>query len=327
MKTSGMNIHHVLCPTDFSVHAKSAFAEAVRVARWFGAKVTLLHVATPEIPVGGELLYVPPLPSSSRALRKAKLQELETLKESVDTGGVEVDTVLREGDVVHEIKRFTRESAADLLVMGTQGRSGLGRVLLGSITEAVLRHPPVPVLTVHRLAPAGNKLYESVLCAVDVSEWSAGTVEYAIGISGDGADHLTVLSVIEDLPELRARAQGMFTIEEIERFRRGLERDTISELQERIPDEARAGCRIEEHVRFGQAHQEILTVAEAESADLIVIGSHGRGAIERLVFGSTVRKVVRAARCPVLVVPAGYAWPATEIARLGGSERPIPVLS
>jgi nucleotide-binding universal stress UspA family protein len=327
MKTSGLNIHHVLCPTDFSVHAKSAYAEAVRIARWFGAKVTLLHVATPEIPIGGELLYVPPLPSSSRALRRAKLQELDTCKDWVDHEGVAVDTVLREGDVVQEIRRCAREGAVDLVVMGTQGRTGLGRILLGSVTEAILKHPPAPVLTVNRPVPHDEKLYKSVLCAVDVSEWSAGTVEYAIGICGDGADHLTVLSVIEDLPELRARAQGMFTIEEIERFRAGLERDTVSELQERIPDEARAGCRIEEHVRFGQAHGEILTVAEAESADLIVLGSHGRGALERLVFGSTVRKVVRAARCPVLVVPAGYSWPATEIAKLRGNERPVPVLS
>ncbi|HJQ96931.1 MAG TPA: universal stress protein, partial [Candidatus Polarisedimenticolaceae bacterium] len=327
MKTSGLSIHHILCPTDFSVHAKSAYAEAVRVARWFSAKVTLLHVVTPEIPVGGELLYVPPLPTSSRALRKAKLQEMDAGKDALNHAGVEVDTVLREGDVVHEIRRFARESAVDLVVMGTQGRTGLGRVLLGSVTEAILRHAPAPVLTVNRPVPHDEKLYRSVLCAVDVSEWSAGTVEYAIGVSGDGADHLTVLSVIEDLPELRARAQGMFTVEEIKRFRDGLERDTIAEIQERIPDEARSGCRIEEHVRFGQAHREILTVAEAESADLIVMGSHGRGAIERLVFGSTVRKVIRAARCPVLVVPAGYAWPATEIATLGGSERPLPVLS
>ena len=326
MKTSGLSIHHILCPTDFSVHARSAYAEAVRVARWFGAKVTLLHVVTPEIPVGGELLYVPPLPTSSRALRKAKLQELDTCKDTVDHAGLDVDTVLREGDVVHEIRRFARESAVDLVVMGTQGRTGLGRVLLGSVTEAILRHAPAPVLTVNRPVPHHEKLFRSVLCAVDVSEWSAGTVEYAIGIAADGATHLTVLSVIEDLPELSARAQGIFAIEEIERFRHGLERDTISELQERIPDEARAGCRIEEHVRFGLAHREILTVAEAESADLIVMGSHGRGAVERLVFGSTVRKVIRAARCPVLVVPAGYTWPTTEIATLG-RERALPVLS
>lgn len=327
MKTSGLSIHNVLCPTDFSAHAKSAYAEAVHLARWFGAKVTLLHVVTPEIPVGGELLYVPPLPVSTRALRDAKRRELDTFRGVVDHDGVEVRTEYREGEVVHEIWRAAREHAADVIVMGTHGRTGLGRVLLGSITEAVLRHPPAPVLTVNRPVPHGEALYRNVLCAVDVSEWSAHTVEYAIGICGDGADHLTVLSVIEELPELRARAEGMFTIEEVERYRHRLERDTISELQERIPDEARAACRIEEHVRFGQAQREILTVAEAETADLIVMGTHGRGALERLVFGSTLQGVVRAARCPVLIVPAGHAWPATELAKLSGNERPIPVLS
>jgi len=326
MKTSGLSIHHILCPTDFSVHAKSAYAEALRVARWFGAKLTLLHVVTPEIPAGGELLYVPPLPGSTRELRKAKLAQLDAFKDSSDHADVTVDTVLREGDVTHEIRRCAREESADLIVMGTRGLSGFGRVMLGSTTEALLRHAPVPVLTVHWPMNPRKRPLGSVLCAADVSEWSVGTVEFAIGLCGDGADHLTVLSVLEDLPELRARAQGMFTIEEVEEFRRGLERHTVAELQARIPDEARAGCRIEEHVRFGQAHREILSVAEEENADLIVMGSHGRGALERIVFGSTVRKVIRAARCPVLVVPAGYTWPTTEIATLG-RERSLPVLS
>jgi nucleotide-binding universal stress UspA family protein len=183
-----------------------------------------------------------------------------------------------------------------------------------SVTEALLRHAPAPVLTVNRPIPAKARLFGSVLCAVDVSEWSAATVGYAVGICGDGAEHLTVLSVIEDLPEMRARADGLRTLEEVERYRTDLVRSTIAELQHRIADEARTGCRIEEVVRVGQAHQQILAVAEEEDADLVIVGSHGRGALERIVFGSTLRKVIRAARCAVLVVPAGYVWPATAIA-------------
>ena len=316
MTISGMSIHHVMCPTDFSVHAKAAYAEAVRVARWFGAKVTLFHVIPPDIPFGSELLYVPPPPVSSRGLRLAKLEELVEFRDAIDHAGVPVETVLWMGDVAHEIRQAARDRSVDLLVMGTHGRTGIGRLVLGSVTEAILRRPPVPVLTVHRPLPSRSRLFRHVLCAVDVSEWSAGTVGFAVALSGDGAEHLTVLSVIEDLPELQARARGHFSLEEVERYRLDLERATVAELQERIPDEARTACRIEEIVRFGQAHREILEVAEDEGADLIVMGSPGKGALDRLVFGSTVRGVIRAARCPVLIVPSRHAWRATALSPL-----------
>ena len=316
MTIAGMSIHHVMCPTDFSVHAKAAYAEAVRVARWFGAKVTLFHVIPPDIPFGSELIYVPPPPESFRELRLAKLEELVAFRDAVDHADVPVETVLWTGDVAHEIRKATRERGVDLLVMGTHGRTGIGRLVLGSVTEAILRRPPAPVLTVHRPLPPRSRLFRHVLCAVDVSEWSAGTVGFAVALCGDGAEHLTVLSVVEDLPELQARARGHLSLEEVERYRLDLELATIAELQERIPDEARTACRIEEIVRFGLADREILAAAEDEGVDVIVMGSHGKGALERLVFGSTVRGVIRAARCPVLVVPAGHAWRATALSTL-----------
>jgi len=316
MVRTSISIHNVMCPTDFSECAASAFAESVRWARWFGAKITVLHVIPPAIPTSVDMGYLPVPDGIGDAVRQEKLEELRRFVEANEHHGIRVETLCREGEAPRQIRAAVRETGADLIVMGTHGRSGLGRLMLGSVTEAMLTDAPVPVLTVHRGAAAGgNGLFRRVLCATDASEWSAGTIAFAIELAGEDAEHLTVLNVIEDLPETWAWAQGHYALREVEAFRADLELAAIAELQKRIPDEARVSCRLEEHVAFGRPDREILRVAAEEGADLIVMGTHGHGALDRALFGSTVRRVVRAATCPVAVFPAGHLWPATGLVR------------
>ena len=304
-----ISIHQILCPTDFSEPAARAFEEAVRVARWFGAKVTVLHVIPPFVPMGGEMVYPTPL----MEIRDARIAELKSFIEGVDHRDVPIELDCREGDPAREIREAARDIRAGLVVMGTHGRTGLGKLVLGSVTEALLRHSTVPVLTVRPDAHRRKGPFRRILCAADRSEWSTGTVGFAVAMAGEGADRLTVLHVIEDVPELLARVDGRVGLRDVEAYRRNLEREAVAELQRLIPDEARVSCRIEEHVTFGEAHREIARIAAAENADLIVVGTHGRRALDRMLFGSTVAKVVRTGRCPVLVVPAGHAWPATSL--------------
>jgi len=305
-----ISIHHVLCPTDFSEPAARAFEEAVRVARWFGAKVTVLHVIPPFVPVGDGMVYPTPLGE----VRDARIAELKSFIQGVDHRDVPIALECREGDPAREIRDAALETRAGLLVMGTHGRSGLGKLLLGSVTDAVLRNAPVPVLTVHPEARRRKGSFRRIVCAADVSEWSAGTIGFALAMAGEGADRLTVLHVIEDVPEMLARSDGRIGLRDVEAYRRDLERKAIAELQRLIPDEARVSCRIEEHVTYGEAHREIARIAAAENADLLVLGTHGSRALDRMLFGSTVTKVVRTGRCPVLIVPAGHRWPATSLA-------------
>ena len=309
-----------MCPTDFSDCAASAFAESVRLARWFGAKITLLHVIPPAVPTSVDMGYLPAPAGIGEAVRKEKLEELQRFVAANDHHGIAVETLCREGDAAREIRAAVRDTGADLIVMGTHGRSGLGRLVLGSVTEAMLTDSPVPVLTVHRDFAGGKGLFRQILCAADASEWSAGTIAFAIEIAAEDALHLTVLNVIEDLPETRAWAQGHYAMREVESLHEDLERAAVAELQKLIPDEARVSCRLEEHVRFGRPDREIQRVAAEEGADLIVMGTHGRGALDRALFGSTLRRVVRAATCPVAVFPAGYLWPATALVRQHAAE-------
>lgn len=303
MSDFNLSIHNILCPTDFSEFATSAFEESVRLARWFGAKVTVLHVISMPEPITGDRGYLPIPASLSDELRAARLEELRRFVDATEHTGVPLETVCLDGDARSRIRETAREIGADLIVMGTHGRSGFKRLVLGSVTEALLRHAPVPVVTVHRSLPRRKGLFRTMLCATDLSEASAGTIALALSLADEGAKRLTVLHVIDAGVE----SPKVF-----------LERAALAALQTLIPDEARTSYRIEEHVAFGDADREILRVAADEDADVIVLGTGGRRGVA--LFGSTVRRIVRDAICPVLVVPAGHVWPATGLVRRDSRE-------
>jgi nucleotide-binding universal stress UspA family protein len=299
MADNRLSIHKIICPTDFSDSAAAALAESLRLARWFGAKVIVLHVMPFAVPVGGDVGYIPVPIANDGAVRKEKLLETRRFVDAMKHTGVPVEPMVREGNASEEIRRTVRETRADLVVMGTHGRSGFQRLTLGSVTEAVLLDPPAPVLTVHRDVAHRKGLFRRIVCATDVSERTAHTLAVAMDLADEGAKRLTVLHVIE---EGRESSRGE------------LERAALVALQTLIPDEARNSYRIEEHVAFGQADREILRVAAEEEADLVVMGSHHHGLLRGL-FGSTIRGVVRGAACPVLLVPTRHAWRVTGIVK------------
>jgi nucleotide-binding universal stress UspA family protein len=142
-------IHTILVPFDFSNHSAQAFAVACSLARAAGAKVVLLHVAPgPMIGYGG--MIPPALPAD---YRRRLVDDLEKVVPTV--AGVPVQRRVEEGDAVGHILRDAESLPAELIVMGTHGRTGLARLLLGSTAEAVLRKASCPVLLVK--APAANE--------------------------------------------------------------------------------------------------------------------------------------------------------------------------
>jgi nucleotide-binding universal stress UspA family protein len=135
-------LHTLLHPTDFSERSEYAFRLACSLARDYGARLVVLHVVTPPVVIYGEGV-VPPEPEMFRAEAQEKLNRLEA-----PAPGVGMERRLTEGDPVAEILRLARESGADLIVLGTHGRTGLGRLLMGSVAEQVVRQAPCPVLTI-----------------------------------------------------------------------------------------------------------------------------------------------------------------------------------
>ena len=141
----------ILHPTDFSANSSQAFDVAVELARNRGAKLVVMHVAPRPLTTLGGAEAIPPS-SDELALGEAKA----TLAKFRPVEGVQLETKLEVGEAAPSIVRFARDAGCELIVMGTHGRGGLERLILGSVAEHVLRQAPCPVLTV-RQAPAGAK--------------------------------------------------------------------------------------------------------------------------------------------------------------------------
>ena len=293
-----IRIAHVLCPVDFSEISQHALDHAAAIARWYEARLTLLYVFA-NLPT----MDLPPLVLKD-ADRERLLSDLRRMAAAVPRD-VPVEFSIQEAGFVHEeIVAQLGATHADLLVLGTHGRSGFQRLFLGSVTEKVIRKTTCPTLVVPPRAPdvpAGSPIqFRRILCAVDFSESSLDALAHAINMAEEANAQLTVLHVVEFPPMLNV--EPTMPAVDLSRLREAAASDGRRKLEQLIPEEARTYCTVETAVVEGRAYREILRQATERQSDLIVIGVHGRGALDLLVFGSTTHHVIRASACPVLIV-------------------------
>jgi nucleotide-binding universal stress UspA family protein len=305
MAPSRIKLQHILCPTDFSEFSTRAFRHARALAGWFDARLTTAHVIPILIPAWGDPPYFPaPVPVGA-AVRDDAAKELSAFVDPAEQQRIAVDTLLLEGDPAREIERVANALPADLLVMGTHGRGGFERLVLGSVTEKLLRRAPCPVLTISgAIGPAREEevFFKRILCAADLSESSPLTIDFALSLAEENDAELLLLHALEDVRPALLGVRLAVALPDLDLVRENLEREASKQLQNAVPEEARRSCDVRERVVVGRAYKEILRVAEAERADLIVMGTHGHGPIEQWFFGSTSHHVVREASCPVLTV-------------------------
>jgi len=284
-------IRRILLPCDFSEFSRRALDRALILAGWYEAEITAIHVVPP--------LDSFPRPMHEPALREQILTELRQFLKPAEAAGVSVRTAILEGEVDGQIDEQARHLPADLVIMGTHGRGGFRRWVLGSVTEKVLRTSPCPVLTVRGTGdgPVLPAALERVLCPVDFSESSMNALQHALSIVEHAGGQLTALHVIEGYPE----PLDLFELNVTE-FMRHLEQSARERLRQAVPEEARHGGKLEEMVAVGKPWREILRIAQAQASGLIVIGVHGRNPAHVLLFGSTTNQVVRESVCPVLTI-------------------------
>ena len=294
-------IKRILCPVDFSDFSRHALDSAVAIARQQQAAVTALYVVPPPqavYPPIGPAAYVPYV-YTVEDLRDFQ----KTLEAFVAAPDYPVTAVAVEALVVSEILKRAADLPADLIVMGTHGRSGFDRLLLGSVAERVLAKATCPVLTVPRqatdVAPTPERLFQNVLCPIDFSPSSLAALAYAQGLARAGAK-LGVLHVVERLPAWQL-VPAMAT---------GAPDDPLFVMQQarqRVHSVIPAGLPptnpVQEIVTEGNAGDEILRVAADTHPDVIVMGAHARPA-GLVGFGSTTHDVLRGATCPVLSIRA-----------------------
>ena len=296
-----IQFQHILCPTDLSDASRPALRYAAAIAAWYDAQLTVLHV----VPTF-DAIQIPPgaLGETVQLVYPATHAEVVAMlhQQAEATGATAVNPALeaKAGDATDLIVGRALTLQADLVVLGTHGRSGFNRLWYGSIAEQVLHRASCPVLAVPPHAPAtADVTFKRVVCALDFSPASLQAVGFALDLARQANGALTVLHTVEWLPEEEPRVHTHFNVPE---YRQHLIDDARARIMELIGDESQTWCAIEPVVTAGRAYREILRVAKERGADLIVMGTQGRGGIGLALAGSATQQVVRGAACPVLTV-------------------------
>jgi nucleotide-binding universal stress UspA family protein len=287
---TGVRFKNILFTTDFSPAAAAALPYAASLARAYGAQLWALHVAAPLVNPMTEPSTWTALLEADEVCRKTQREQLaEAMR------GLNPQILIIEGDLWSTLDAAIEKNKIDLIVMGTRGRSGFGKLLLGSVTEEVFRNVSCPVLTVGPHTPASGRRPETIsniLFATALTPKSMAAASYAISLVHEYRSHLTLLHVIED-------RKGCELVQWPE-----LERASIHLLQGIVPPGATttAPAYI---VKHGDPAERILEVANQRNADLIVLGAHRAhgvpGAATHLPM-AIAHKIVVQAGCAVLTV-------------------------
>lgn len=206
-----------------------------------------------------------------------------------------VESYVCEGEPPEVLVDIARGKNADLIALGTYGRKGLKRLLMGSVTSSVIVNAPCDVLVVKRPCSECTGTYQSLLVPYDGSEFSVKALTRAVGMAKADGGRVTVLYVIPRYEEM------------MEFYRSDMIKKSLRHEADRILGEATAvasklGVSITTEVREGHAPDEIVAAAQKLESDLIAMGTYGWKGVNSALMGSTTNRVIAHSSCPILVV-------------------------
>ncbi len=290
----------ILCAADLSESSSMVIGYGSAIAKVFGAKLFGAYVV--EIPI-------PAAPAASQALSTEQIMEiadagqleLSTLLEGM---APETEAVVRHGPAAETLADLTVELKIDLAVTATRGFSGLRRLVLGSVTERLIRIIPCPLLIVNvKEGKAGQLPHDTwhpkrILVGCDFSPDSGRALQTAFSLAQEFESEIHLVHVIEPfayrdvlLPEAVSGS-----------LKERIEPEMKRQLGEIIPEGANAWCDIQSSCLSGRPHEELVRYSKKKKIDLMVLGVRGHGLMETLMLGSTTDRVIRQAECPVLSV-------------------------
>lgn len=289
---TAIQLNNILFATDFSPAAVAALPFAAQFAREFGAKLFVVHAKAPE---NYALPATEIWPIANAQLEKETADLNRNLQD--DFPDITSEVIIMEGGVSGVLDYVAETKKADLIVLGTHGRRGIGKFILGSVAEEILRHAPCPVLTVGPRVSTGQprtKKFRKILFATDFSESANTTFAFAVGLAQEQQAHLTLLHVIE-----KPKTGDLVQPHEIEQF-------ALDHLASFAEGEAGLVSEPRTIIVHGAPGEKILEVAAREQADLIVLGLHeSKGYLRATHLPTAVaHRVISQATCPVLTVRA-----------------------
>lgn len=293
-------IKRILCATDFSDFSNHAIPYGIALAREFKAKLYVSHVIDlSSAAIYGEAVFA--LEEQQSRMTAYAHKEMTRLmgKESLDW-----EPLITVGNPANEIARLAADKQIDLAIAASHGRSGLKRLILGSVTERLMRTLPCPLWVVRSpergfVSPATEAVQlKKILVGCDFSPDSSLAFEYGLSLAQEFQADLHLAHVVE--PPLYDDL--IKPSESRESFRQRLRTTVQEKLNSMIPEEARTWCNPVTALLAGQPHEELIKYALVNDMDLVVLGVRGHSLMESLLVGSTTGRVMRGAPCPVLSV-------------------------
>ena len=300
---SPLAVKNVLFATDFSSTSEAAFPYAAAICRRFGSTLHMVHVISEAglLMMSGGVDYVSMGTIYEDAQNEAK-ERLDQISEHLEA--IPHRNYVRYGQVWKSVAGIIADNEVDLLVMGTHGRTGLGKLLLGSVAENILRHAPCPVLTVGPKVSGRAKLPElssrgrdlappelelrQIVFATNFARNAALAAGDAVALAQEFRARLTLMHVIEDYAELGS-APGPIE-------------DSLNQLRGLIPRNSQLQYVPETLLEFGNAPDGILKAAAEREADMIILGARSSEIGTTHLPWSAAHHVIAQARCPVLTI-------------------------
>ncbi|HAS53108.1 MAG TPA: universal stress protein [Nitrospiraceae bacterium] len=276
----------ILIAVDGSESSKNALHQAFKLANEEKCWITVTAVVSP---YDGEVETLG-IADIRAVLRKPCEDALAEVNKIATTERMLIKTVCEEGEIYEQIVDLADAENCQVIVMGRRGRSKTERTRVGHVTARVIGHTSRDVLVV----PAGTVIgWKKIVLATDGSRQSSAAVERAIAFAQSYGGGLRVLSVVDVTGEFHAEAPQV-----VEELVRKAKTYTAAVKQKA----AAVGIQTETFVAEGDAADAVTELARTENADVIVVGSHGRTGLRRLLMGSVTERIIGSASCPVLVV-------------------------
>ncbi len=291
-----MQLKSILCPIDFSDFSAAAYQYALSLAEYYKARIIALHIVELwKYPFADYAALEADYAKFSSALCEGGEVQLQRFVKQHSGRGVQPELVVRQGNAPRCILSLAQTENMEVIVMGTHGRQGFDRLVLGSTTDRVVRRAACPVLVVsdsshNALAtgPDGRHRLSRILYCTDFSNNSERARGYAMSLAAEYGAELVLLHVAES-PSDVARAEEIIA-------------ERTPELDKLVSEADRKNLKWSSAVKFGKPYEEIVRYAIESQVSLIVMTARGGDAVDRAIFGSTTYRVIQLGPCPVLAI-------------------------
>ncbi len=292
---AGVRLKTIVYLTDFSEPSEAALPFALAISRKYGAKICALHILVPS-----SRMYPSPETAVNTFEAEEEHAQVEMQRVESQLVGLPHETIVDRGPAIWPVvERTLRDSSADLIVLGTHGRTGAQKLVMGSVAEEIFRLSSIPVVTIGpavRTSAHGGARFHRVLFATDFTPESLAAAPYAVSLAQENRARLVLIHVMHKRGHRGEEADGAFEMSVAE---------VIHRLYETVPDPAELFCPPEVAVEYGKPADRIVEAAKLRAADLIVLGvrsAEGHLSAATHLDRATAHRVVAHASCPVLTV-------------------------